>query len=156
MVRNPSPKNKGIPVSVPPNSNTRVLLGDRLQGATGLAAVVEGDSHGDYQSQYQPRVHQSEDFPLSSQLQTYTVIEIFLHQKINGVCSAEYKAHKKQGRLLETLQDVVTCACRNIGRHVPKIERRRPRHQSSGDDDSGPENPFEAQVPPFRWLLNYQ
>jgi hypothetical protein len=130
VVRNLSPKNKGIPVSVPPNSNTRVLLGDRLQGATGLAAVVEGDSHDDYQSQYQPRAHQSEDFTLSSQLQTYTVIEIFLHQKINGVCSAEYKAHKKQGRLLETLQDVVTCACRNIGMHVPEIERRRPRHQS--------------------------
>jgi hypothetical protein len=95
-----------------------------------LAAVVEGDSHDDYQSQYQPRAHQLEDFTLSSQLQTYSVIEIFLHQKINGVCSAEYKAHKKQGRLLETLQDVVTCACRNIGMHVPEIERRRPRHQS--------------------------
>ena len=79
MVRNLSPENKGIPVSVPLNSNTRVLLGDRLQGATGLAAVAEGGSHDDYQSQYQPRAHQLDDFTLSSQLQTYTVIEIFLH-----------------------------------------------------------------------------
>jgi len=95
-----------------------------------LAAEVEGDTHDDYQSQYQPRAHQSRDFTLSSQVQTYTAIEIFLHQKINGVYSAEDKAHKKQRGLLKTLQDVVICACRNIAIHIPEIERRRPRHQS--------------------------